>query len=139
MTTVLEGVLLESSVLLCVLFLWTEGLSAKDIHKEMFSVYGGKNLRICHVKLLTTGWQRRGWNGSVEMAEITVKRLPCRWSRRTGKAIGPVYQCWWRIMFFFKFRISIGDIFTDSPSYIKSNKISKTVIISKVLPSSNND
>jgi hypothetical protein len=32
-------------------FLWAKGLSAKDIHKEMFPVYGG----ICHVKMFTTG------------------------------------------------------------------------------------
>jgi hypothetical protein len=25
-------------------FLWTKGLNAKDIHKEMFPVYGGKCL-----------------------------------------------------------------------------------------------
>jgi hypothetical protein len=25
-------------------FLWAKGLSAKDIHKEMFPVYGGKYL-----------------------------------------------------------------------------------------------
>jgi hypothetical protein len=31
----------QSSV---VRFLWAEGLSAKDIHKEMFPVYGGKCL-----------------------------------------------------------------------------------------------
>jgi hypothetical protein len=27
-----------------VCFLWTEGLNAKDIHREMFPVYGGKCL-----------------------------------------------------------------------------------------------
>jgi hypothetical protein len=27
-----------------VLFLWAKGLDAKDIHKEMFPVYGGKCL-----------------------------------------------------------------------------------------------
>jgi hypothetical protein len=36
-------VLPKSSVLLCV-FLWTEGLNAKNIHKEIFPVYGGKCL-----------------------------------------------------------------------------------------------
>jgi hypothetical protein len=35
---------MKSSVLLCVFFLWAEALSAKDIHKEMFAVYGGKCL-----------------------------------------------------------------------------------------------
>jgi hypothetical protein len=25
-------------------FLWEKGLNAKDVHKEMFPLYGGKNL-----------------------------------------------------------------------------------------------
>jgi hypothetical protein len=33
--------------------LWAEVLSAKDIHKEMFPVYGGKCF--CHVKQFTAG------------------------------------------------------------------------------------
>jgi hypothetical protein len=37
------SVLLKSRVLLCV-FLWENGLNAKDIHVEMFPVYGGKCL-----------------------------------------------------------------------------------------------
>jgi hypothetical protein len=43
MATVLEGVLTKSSILLCVL-LWAKELNAKDFHKEMFPVYGGKCL-----------------------------------------------------------------------------------------------
>jgi hypothetical protein len=43
MVTVLESVILKSSVLLCVL-LWAKRLNIKDIHKGMFSVYGGKCL-----------------------------------------------------------------------------------------------
>jgi hypothetical protein len=31
------------------------------------------------------------------MAETTVERLLCCGFRRTGKATGQVYQCWWRI------------------------------------------
>jgi hypothetical protein len=42
--TMLEGVLLKSSILLCIFFLWTKGLYAKDIHREMFPVYSGKCL-----------------------------------------------------------------------------------------------
>jgi hypothetical protein len=34
-------------------FLWAKGLNAKDIHKDMFPVYGG----VCRVKRFTTGWQ----------------------------------------------------------------------------------
>jgi hypothetical protein len=32
-----------------------------------------------------------------EVAEATVKRLLCCGFRRTDKAMGQVYQCWWRI------------------------------------------
>jgi hypothetical protein len=57
---------------------------------------------VCGVKRFTIGWQtfcwwRRGWNGGAEVAEITAKRLLCCGFRRTGKAMGQVYQCWWRI------------------------------------------
>jgi hypothetical protein len=43
MATVLESVLPKSGVLLYV-FLWAKGRNARDIHKEMFPVYGGKCL-----------------------------------------------------------------------------------------------
>jgi hypothetical protein len=86
------------------------------------------------IKRFTTGWWqtfrwwRRGWNGGVEVAKTTVERLLCCGFRRTGKAMGQVYECWWRICreinFFpglnitcFTF-MSIRDLFTDSPSYI---------------------
>jgi hypothetical protein len=39
----------------------------------------------------------RGWNGGAEVTETTLKRLLCCGFRNTGKAIGQVYQCWWRI------------------------------------------
>jgi hypothetical protein len=45
----------------------------------------------------TFRWWRTGWNGGGEMAETTVKRLLCWEFRRTGKAIGQVYWCWWRV------------------------------------------
>jgi hypothetical protein len=31
------------------------------------------------------------------MAETTVRRLLCYLFGRTGRAMGQVYQCWWRI------------------------------------------
>jgi hypothetical protein len=40
MATVLEECIIEEQRCLCVL--WAKGLNAKDIHKEMFPVYGGK-------------------------------------------------------------------------------------------------
>jgi hypothetical protein len=54
------------------------------------------------------------------------KRLPCCGFRRTGKAMGQVYQCWWRICHEInvlpRFKhplhfISIRDLLTDYPSY----------------------
>jgi transposase len=43
MATVLEGYTTEEQRSVAH-FLWAEGLTAKDIHKEMFPVYGGKCL-----------------------------------------------------------------------------------------------
>jgi hypothetical protein len=118
-------------------FLWTEGLNAKDIRKEMFHVYGGKclSLKAVHiwatnVSLVTKRLKRRcgsGWDNNQNL---------CCGFWRTGKAMGQAYQCRWRIfreinVFFFQIRIShvlrficIYDLFTDSPSYsaITSNK-----------------
>jgi hypothetical protein len=43
MATMLEDCnIVASHFVAC--FLWAKGLSAKDIHKEIFSVYGGKCL-----------------------------------------------------------------------------------------------
>jgi hypothetical protein len=66
-------------------------------------------------------------NRGAEMAETIVKRLLCCGFRRTGKAMGQVYQCWRRICreisVFSRVRIShvlgfisIYDLFIDSPS-----------------------
>jgi hypothetical protein len=58
-------------------FVWAKGLNAKDIHKEMFPVYGGKCLSrkavhnwVANVSLMTKRFKR-----SEEIAETTVKRL----------------------------------------------------------------
>jgi hypothetical protein len=54
---------------------------------------------------------RRSCNRGAEVAETIVKILQCCRFRRTGKAMGQVYQCWWRIcqeinvFFFFQIRI----------------------------------
>jgi hypothetical protein len=40
---------------------------------------------------------RTGWNGGAEVAERRVKRFLCCGFRRTGKAMGQLCQCWWRI------------------------------------------
>jgi hypothetical protein len=102
----LRSVLPKSSVPLCVFFLWAKGLNAKNIHNEMFPVYGGKGLsrKSVHswVQKLppwwrTFRWWRRGWNGGVEVAETAVKRLLCCALLCTGKAMGQVYQSSWTI------------------------------------------
>jgi hypothetical protein len=96
---------------------------------------------VFHVKRFTTGWQTfrrwRGWNGGAEVAETTVRRLLCCQFRRTGKAIGHVYQWWWRTCrekkCLFQVRIlhilrftSICDLFSDCPSYIVDGSTEKT-------------
>jgi hypothetical protein len=94
-------------------FLWAKGPNAKDIHKEMFSVYGGK----CLSRKALHNWvekfsQGRSKNADyvrpdAEMAVTAVKNLPYCGFRSTGKAMGQMYQCWWRICreinFFFSF------------------------------------
>jgi hypothetical protein len=82
-------------------FLWAKELNVKDIHKcFLFTVWS-----VCRIKRFTAVWKnvatfrwwRRGWNGDVEMAEKRAKRLLWCGFRRTGKAMGQEYQCWWRI------------------------------------------
>jgi hypothetical protein len=88
---------------------------------------------VCRVKRFTTGWQtfrcwRKSLNGSAEVAETTVRRLLCCGFRRTGMAMGQVYQSWWRICgeinVFSRFEyhiflcfISMCYLFTDSSLY----------------------
>jgi hypothetical protein len=72
--------------------LWAKGLNAKDIHKEMFPVYGG--MCLSH-KAVPPWWQtfcqrQRGWNEGAEVAETTVKRLLCCGFSCAGKAMGQI-------------------------------------------------
>jgi hypothetical protein len=132
MTTVLEDVLLTSTVLLCVYFLWAKGLNAKDINKEMLPVYGGSlSRKSVHnwVEKFSIGRSKVADDArpGAEVAETTVKILLRCGFRRTGKVMGQVYRCWWKICreinVFFQVRIShvlrfisIWDLFTDYPS-----------------------
>jgi hypothetical protein len=80
-------------------FCWQNDSLQRIFIKQCFLFTVGS---VCRVKLLTTGWQkfrwwRRGWDGDAEVAETTVKRLPCCGLRRTGKAMGQFYRCQWRI------------------------------------------
>jgi hypothetical protein len=116
-------------------FFWAKGLSAKDIYNEMLSVYGGKCLsrKTVHnwVEKFSQGRSNVADDGRpfAEVAETTAKRILFSGFRSTGKAMGLVYQCWWRIrrqikVSILQFRIShvlrfisICDLFADSPSY----------------------
>jgi hypothetical protein len=104
----LRSVLLKSSVLLCVFVcvrmhmrvsVHVKGLNAKDIHKEMLPVYCWKCLlhKAVHNWVSDVLLWRRGWNGGAEVVLMTVKRLMCCGFHRTGKVMGQVYQCWWRV------------------------------------------
>jgi hypothetical protein len=113
-----------------VCFCWRKDSMQRIFIKKCFLFTVGS---VCRVKRFTAGWQTfswwwRGWNGGAEVAETTVKRLLCCGFRRTNKAMGHMYQSWWRIcreIHFFRVRIShvlrfisICDLFTDSPFYI---------------------
>jgi hypothetical protein len=132
-TTEEQSYLVCVCVCVCVFFFADKITQCKDLHKEMFPVYGWNWLSS---KAVQPWWEtfrlrRRGWNRGEEVTETTVKRLLWCGFRRTGKATGQVYQRWWRIrreishVFFFSgfeyhmfyVSISICDIFTDSPSY----------------------
>jgi hypothetical protein len=69
----------------------------------MFPVYGGKclSLKAIHnwVKNFSEGPSKVAddTRPGAEVAETTIKRLLCCGFRRTGKSMGQVYQCLWRI------------------------------------------
>jgi hypothetical protein len=60
---------------------------------------------VCRVKRFTTGSRNSQRHSKVaddarpgsEMAETAVKRLLCYGFQRTGKVMGQLYPCWWRI------------------------------------------
>jgi hypothetical protein len=116
----------------CAFFFMAKELTSKDIHKEMFTVGN-----IYHVKRFIT-WLRNSlkdvWKSPVRCGsgrDNRQKTFLCSAFGRTGKAIGQVYQCWWRICreinvtprlrpqgsHILRF-MSICDLFTDSPSYV---------------------
>jgi hypothetical protein len=80
-------------------FLWTKGISVKIFIKKTFVFTVGS---VCSVKRFAVGSRNslkdvRKSQMMPEVAETTVKRLLCCGFRRTGKAMGQVYQCLWRI------------------------------------------
>jgi hypothetical protein len=81
--------------------------------KKCFLVYGEKCLsrKAVHKWVEKISQGRSKVADDAEVAETTIKRLLCCGFRRTGKAMGQVYQCWWWICreiicFFFHVRIS---------------------------------
>jgi hypothetical protein len=78
---------------------WAKELNAKDIHTEMFPVYGGT----CLSRKAVHNWIKKfslrrskvadDTRPGAEVAETTVKTLLFCGFRRTGKAMGQMYQC----------------------------------------------
>jgi hypothetical protein len=114
-------------------FLWEKWFNVKDIHKEMFSVCGGKclSLKAVHnwIEKFSQGRSQVAVHArqGADVAETTVKILLLCGFRRTGKAIKQAYRCWWRIcrkinvllgsnIACFTFYIHIRDLLTDSTS-----------------------
>jgi hypothetical protein len=98
MATILEGCTTEEQRSV-VSFCGQKDSMQRIFIKKCFRFVLGSVYR---VKRFTTRWQtfrwwRKGWNGGAKAAETTVKRLLCCGFRHTGKALGKLYQCWWRI------------------------------------------
>jgi hypothetical protein len=75
---------------------------AKDIKKEMFAIYGGKclSLKAVHiwVEKFSQGRLKVADHGrpGAEVAQQSRKLVYCGF-RRTARAMGQVYQCWWMV------------------------------------------
>jgi hypothetical protein len=82
--------------------LWAKGPDAKDILKQMFSIYGGD----CLSRKAVDNWvenfskdvrKSRMMPDQVQKWLRQQSKLLCCGFRRIGKAMGQVYQCLWRI------------------------------------------
>jgi hypothetical protein len=79
--------------------LWAKEVNSKDMHREMFPVYGDK----CLSRKAVHSWVEKFSQGRLkvavdaravaEVAETTDKRILCYTFRSNGKAMGQVYQC----------------------------------------------
>jgi hypothetical protein len=79
-------------------FLLVEGLGEKYVHKEMFHVYGGK----CLSRKAVHNWIEKLFYGRSKVADHETEVR--KWLRQqskdfyaAGKAMGQVYECWWRV------------------------------------------
>jgi hypothetical protein len=118
----------------CCAFLWANGRNIKDIHKEMFPVYGRK----CILRKQVHNWarnSRRDFRRSQMMPDQVRK-----WLRRQSE---DVYHCWWRVCreinVFFQVRISHVlhfispcDLLTDSHLYVHSEMRNELQIIRSI-------
>jgi hypothetical protein len=91
----------------CYTFFVGKRTQCKDIHKEMFPVYGGK----CLSRKAVHNWVEKFSQGRLkvaddaqpghpgaEVAETRVIRFLCWRVQCIGKAMGQVYQCRWRVL-----------------------------------------
>jgi hypothetical protein len=91
MATVLEGCTIEELRSFMNFFLWARDSMPRILIKKCFLFTVGS---VCHVKRFTAGSRNSLKNeGVAEVAETTAKRLVCCGFRRTGKAMGQLYQC----------------------------------------------
>jgi hypothetical protein len=103
MVTVLEECTAEEQPSVVRVFLWAKGLSAKDIHKEMLSVYGEKclSLKAVHNRVEKCGkyfpddeeFETEVWNWLGQQS----KNFHSAGFLRTSEAMEIVYEYWWRI------------------------------------------
>jgi hypothetical protein len=78
MATVLEECIIEEQRSV-VRYLWAKGLNAKDIHKEMFSIYGGKCLSLKAAQ----NWVEKFSQGRSKFADDEMK--VGKWLRQQSK------------------------------------------------------
>jgi hypothetical protein len=110
-------------------FLWAKGLSAKIFMKKYYLFAVGS---VCRVKF-TFGGKHFADDEEAETEVLKwLRKLLCCGFRRTGKAMGQVYQCSWRIcreisVFFFSFEYHMFYVlypfvtYLLTPSYIRSS------------------
>jgi hypothetical protein len=67
MATVIEEYTIEEQPSVVHFFLWAKGFDTKDIHKEMFTVYGGKCLSLKAVQ----NWVEKFSQGRSKVADDT--------------------------------------------------------------------
>jgi hypothetical protein len=114
--------------------LWAKGLNAKDIHKEMFPVYGGK----CLSCKAFHNYVQKFSEGRSNVADDARRGHPVQNATKTKTyaagfdAVRQVYQCWWNIcpeinifllgssIKYFAFCI-ICDLFDGFPSSLFTN------------------